>query len=63
MAERKNEVAAEEIETVSKAEYDKLLSEYRRMSSAYNKAVSIIAGNYAEKISQSIFSEVDKELG
>lgn len=46
--------------TVLKSDYDKLVKEYQRLSLAFNKAMTIIANTYADKVATAIFEEIDK---
>jgi len=48
------------VETVSKADYDALAKEYQRVVAAYNKLLGMVANDYADKLTKSIFEEVDK---
>lgn len=59
MAEEKKVEAA--VETVAKADYDALVAEYQKLAAAYNKAIGLLANNYAENVSKNIFAEVAKE--
>lgn len=56
-------VEAEAVETVSKADYDVLAKEYQRVQAAYNKLLTIVANEYADKLTKAIFEEVDTNLG
>lgn len=67
MAEEKKteavvEAVKEERETVSKSktDYDSVVKEYQRVVAAYNRLLSLVANEYAEKVSRSIFEEIDK---
>ena len=67
MAEEKKteavvEAVKEERETVSKSktDYDSVVKEYQRVVAAYNRLLSLVANEYAEKVSCSIFEEIDK---
>ena len=64
MAEEKKIEKAEEkpatAETVAKADYDTLSNEYRRVVAAYNRLLGLVANEYADKVSRSIFEEIDK---
>lgn len=64
MAEEKKIEKAEEkpatAETVARADYDSVVKEYQRVVAAYNRLLGLVANEYADKVSRSIFEEIDK---
>jgi len=63
MAEKvveEKKVEEPKVETVPKADYDALVKEYQRVAAAYNKLLGMVANDYADKLTKSIFEEVDK---
>lgn len=63
MAEEKKTVEAKaetpKVETVPKAQFDILKADYQRVVAAYNKLLGMVANEYADKLTKSIFDEID----
>lgn len=47
---------------VSREDYDKLLKEYNRVATAFNRAIGMIANEHAEKVAKAIFDEIDRSV-
>lgn len=62
MAEKKEVAASTETVDVNNlmADYKNLLADYQKLSLAYNKLLSMVANDYASRVSQSIFEEISK---